>query len=147
MSSVTAITKTLSANDTGETGGHQAGILIPKNTEILDFFPSLDRAAYNPRTTLVFASDNDVSKWSFEFIYYNNKLFGGTRNEFRLTGMTKFIRANNLKAGDDLILGKRENGIRYIGYKRKNVPKLSSNGVLKLGSGWKVINIGEKNYG
>jgi len=31
--------KLLSANDTGETGGHQAGILVPKSdAELLAFF-------------------------------------------------------------------------------------------------------------
>ena len=34
-----AIEKTLSKNDTGETGGHQAGILVPKEPDILGFFP------------------------------------------------------------------------------------------------------------
>ena len=31
-----AISKELSANDVGETGGHQAGILVPKERKILD---------------------------------------------------------------------------------------------------------------
>ena len=34
-----AISKNLSANDTGETGGNRAGMLIPKTGEILTFFP------------------------------------------------------------------------------------------------------------
>ena len=38
------ISKVLSANDTGETGGHQAGILIPKSEIILSFFPKLSSA-------------------------------------------------------------------------------------------------------
>ena len=38
-----SISKILSANDTGETGGHQAGILVPKQEEILSFFPPLER--------------------------------------------------------------------------------------------------------
>ena len=36
-----AITKTLSLNDSGETGGHQAGICVPKGGDILRFFPDL----------------------------------------------------------------------------------------------------------
>lgn len=140
-SSVHAISKILSANDTGENGSHQAGMLIPKNPEVLGFFPTLNSSEYNPRTSLSFSEENDTEKWSFEFIYYNNKLFGKTRNEFRLTGMTKYIKANNLKAGDEIILGKREGGARYIGYKRKDAPKSSVNGTLKLGGSWKLIKV------
>ncbi len=43
----TRITKVLSANDTGETGGHQAGMLVPKEGRILAFFPSLDPSEKN----------------------------------------------------------------------------------------------------
>ncbi|TPN68808.1 hypothetical protein FJ980_32960, partial [Mesorhizobium sp. B1-1-5] len=41
-----SIAKALSANDTGDTGGHQAGILVPKEEGILAFFPELDRSLY-----------------------------------------------------------------------------------------------------
>lgn len=99
------IKKTLSQNDVGETGGHQAGMLIPKKSDILDFFPALDSDAKNPRTKLLF-SDDSGGKWEFAFIHYNNKLFGGTRDEYRLTGMTKYFKSNALKAGDSIILSK-----------------------------------------
>ncbi len=36
------ISKKLSANDLGLTGSHQAGILVPKSTELQNFFPKLD---------------------------------------------------------------------------------------------------------
>ena len=85
-----AIEKMLSRNDTGETGGHQAGILIPKKPEILSFFPSLNSEEKNPRLLITF-HDHMGEQWSFYFIYYNNKFFGGTRNEYRLTGMTKYL--------------------------------------------------------
>src|SRR4051794_3860535 len=101
-----AIEKILSANDTGETGGHQAGILVPKEGGILSFFPKLDPTVKNPRSVLD-VIDDDQHEWAFPFIYYNNRFFGGTRNEYRLTGMTAFFRRFNLKAGDSVIL-KRE---------------------------------------
>jgi len=47
---VNAIKKVLSANDSGETGGHQAGILIPKNQDILSFFPVLGNSEKNRGT-------------------------------------------------------------------------------------------------
>ena len=71
------ISKVLSANDTGETGGHQAGILIPKSEIILSFFPKLSSAKKNPRVSIKFY-DNYDKEWQFNFIYYNNKFFGGT---------------------------------------------------------------------
>lgn len=135
-----AISKTLSANDTGETGGHQAGILVPKDRKIIGFFPPLDRKTKNPRHTLVFYDDAST-RWVFEFIYYNNAFFGGTRNEYRLTGMTAFFRSNNLHAGDELTLQRDEEGHRRVSYHRANPVAHSNSGKLKLGSAWKVIAI------
>lgn len=138
MGGVHAISKTLSANDTGETGAHQAGILIPKEEKILNFFPVLNIKEKNPRVCLVFTDDNGT-RWEFAFIYYNNKFFGGTRNEFRLTRMTPFFRAHNLCQKDELILQKTHDGIRSVTYRRSKVNGLDERGVLKLTGGWKVI--------
>jgi hypothetical protein len=96
-----AIEKILSANDTGETGGHQAGICVPKAENILSFFPPLNPELKNPRQVLDIKDDAGTF-WSFNFIYYNNRFFGGTRNEYRLTGMTAFFREFNLKDGDKI---------------------------------------------
>jgi ribosomal protein S28E/S33 len=133
-----AISKILSANDTGETGGHQAGILIPKVSRILSFFPLLDPVEKNPRHHLVF-NDEVGRRWKFAFIYYNNKLFGGTRNEYRLTRMTDFIRRNGLKPGDEIILSRQEGKGRLILYRRVKSPVRSAGDIMKLGSTWKVI--------
>lgn len=134
-----AITKELSANDTGVTGAHQAGIHIPKNGRILSFFPHLDSNSKNPRIHLVF-NDVDGKRWEFAFIYYNNLFFGGTRNEYRLTRMTPFIRQHGLRPGDFLTLSRDpDDGKLYIDYKRATVIQRSDGGVLKLGSAWKEI--------
>lgn len=133
------ISKMLSANDTGETGAHQAGILVPKEDKILSFFPVLNAKEKNPRVHLVFTDDHGT-KWEFAFIYYNNKFFGGTRNEFRLTRMTPFFRAHNLCQKDELILQKTAEGIRSVTYRRSKDPGLNENGVLELSGGWKIIN-------
>lgn len=132
-----AITKELSRNDTGETGGHQAGILIPKDPEILSFFPVLDPEEKNPRHHIYF-QDSTGHKWKFAFIYYNNRFFGGTRNEYRLTGMTSFLRSNNLKAGDAIVLHRDSHAYR-ISHKRTNEQKIT--GRITLGSTWKVWSI------
>ena|SRR5690554_1460500 len=94
--------KLLSANDVGSTGGHQAGVLIPKSeTELLKLLPYLDPSTKNPSTWIDFADENgELSK--FRFVYYNNKLHDdtGTRNEYRITGMTAWFRDKNAQAGD-----------------------------------------------
>ena len=143
-----AITKTLSLNDSGETGGHQAGICVPKGGDILRFFPDLGNEEKNPRVSLYF-TDPSGKKWKFNFIYYNNKFFDpkGTRNEYRLTGMTAFLRENRLKAGDDIILMRNDDDSYFIQYRRQNQSDIkvitTEDGKKKkrliLGSDWKVI--------
>lgn len=133
-----AITKELSRNDTGETGGHQAGILIPRDPNILSFFPRLDPNELNPRHQLTFR-DPLGTKWAFSFIYYNNRLFGGTRNEYRLTCMTPFMRAHNLRAGDKLTLSRDDENHLSLTYRRRYEPQ--EHGRLRLGSTWRVVRI------
>ncbi len=140
MNRSNAIEKVLSKNDTGETGGHQAGILIPKSEEILSFFPDLNIADKNPRRVITFHDQFDEI-WKFTFIYYNNYFYGGTRNEYRLTGMTKYFNRNNLKSGDSLTLTRNEYEIYHIGYLKRNENCLAEGKILKLGSTWRVINI------
>lgn len=133
-----SISKVLSSNDTGETGGHQAGMLIPKGGEILEFFPALNGDEKNPRTYLYFIDDVN-KRWKFNFIYYNNKFFGGTRNEYRLTGMTAYIRQNNLKTGDTIVLSRDDIGILSIRFERQNSTSSSSPKLVITGT-WKVVN-------
>jgi hypothetical protein len=135
-----SITKVLSANDTGETGGHQAGILVPREQRLLSFFPTLNKEKYNPRVHMIFV-DNSGVEWEFAFIYYNNKYFGGTRNEYRLTRMTAFIRGAGLATGDEVILSRSEAGNYSIDFKRKSKTEKDERGVLRLGSGWKIIDM------
>jgi len=134
------IAKVLSANDTGETGGHQAGILVPRQPDILAFFPKLDAAQYNPRVHLRFLDDSGTF-WQFAFIYYNNKFFDGTRNEYRLTHMTKYIRQAGLVTGDEIILSHDRDADRYSITHRRQKKTGLVNGVLQLGKGWRVIQL------
>ena len=137
MSRARSISKVLSANDTGETGGHQAGILVPKDPTILSFFPSLPREVKNPRHLLYFR-DEVGEQWEFAFIYYNNRYFGGTRDEFRLTRMTPYLKQAGLVAGDELILEhEADQGFR-IRYVRARKASLTG-GRLRLGGTWKIV--------
>jgi hypothetical protein len=135
MANVKSISKVLSPNDVGITGAHQAGMLIPKRQEILSFFPKLGNNQKNPRFLLVFFDDSN-QRWEFSFIYYNNSFFGGTRNEYRLTRMTKFIKSNNLKIGDEVILSNDTDGCKKVSYRRS---LQQTTGKLKLSGEWKII--------
>ena len=128
------IEKTLSANDVGETGGHQAGILVPKDPEVLAFFPELDSSIKNPRAVLD-VIDDAGNEWSFNFIYYNNKFFDGTRNEYRLTGMTNYFNEFGLKTGDTIRLRKAGARTIYIDYERK----IKSKTTIDLSFSWRVV--------
>jgi Restriction endonuclease EcoRII, N-terminal len=137
---MTTIEKVLSANDTGETGGHQAGLLIPRQKKMIEFFPKLDASAYNPRCVIDVVDDSDT-EWTFNYIYYNNSFFDGTRNEYRVTGMTAFFREHILKSGDSLIF--EQNGERKyrVRVRRKNAVEVKEDGrkVLHLSGNWMVI--------
>ena len=129
-----AIQKTLSANDTGATGGHQAGVLVPKGGDVLRFFPRLDPTCKNPRAVIDVVDDTGC-EWAFSFIYYNNRFFGGTRNEYRLTGMTAFFREFNLKPGDTIVLQREADRLIRIRFERAQKQTTK----LRLSASWKVI--------
>lgn len=135
------IRKRLSANDVGDTGGHQAGILVPKDNSILSFFPILDAGKKNPRMTLVMYERSDRTRWEFNYIYYNNRFFGGTRNEYRLTCMTKYLRAINAKVDDELVFTLDENCSYEVDILRANrASSYTMDGeTLVLGGGWTVV--------
>jgi len=98
--------KTLTANDTGESGAHQAGIHIPKSQrDLLKLLPPLDPSGKNPDTWLS-CTDETGEEWQFRFIHYNNRLHdeGGTRDEYRVTHMTSFLRAAGARSGDILVI-------------------------------------------
>ena len=137
----TMVSKILSANDIGDTGAHQAGILVPKDEGILSFFPPLNPREKNPRVSLVFRENDGITRWTFNFIYYNNRFFGGTRNEYRLTCMTKYLRDRNAHVGDVVLMSKDPEGRLSVEIKRKNFPAMTEDDILVLSGGWKVIRI------
>jgi hypothetical protein len=107
--------KMLSANDVGTTGGHQGGILIPKGeTQLLAILPGLDPEIKNPDAWLDCVDDAEQAL-RFRFVYYNNKLHdeNGTRNEFRMTHMTKWFRDNGAREGDEFRICLMSDKMRY----------------------------------
>lgn len=72
--------KFLSANDTGETGGHQSGIYIPKNSVPLIFdTPGVKGQNKEEFNKIKWQDDFETEA---HFKYYGQ----GTRNEYRITG-------------------------------------------------------------
>jgi hypothetical protein len=98
--------KVLSGNDVGVTKSHQAGFLVPKSLVKGGLFEQLSDTTLNPRLKLKFIDRTDDSVYYFGFIYYNNRFFGGTRSEYRLTGMSMWIKDNGLRAGDAIEITK-----------------------------------------
>ena len=128
MSTEETFEKELTANDTGETNAHQAGIHIPKGQkDLIKFMPELDPSVKNPDAWLV-ATDDAGFEWKFRYIHYNNKHHsdGGTRDEYRITHMTKALRTLGARAGDTLsISGIPRSGRIRIKIRRDEEPKTS----------------------
>jgi hypothetical protein len=131
--------KILSKNDTGETGGHQDGFHIPKTREALLFFTQLEEGARNPRAQIVFIDTETNEQWTFSFIYYNNKLFGGTRNEYRLTRVARYIKSKGLSSGDTVMLDRVNS--KYVITHKQAAELNEGEGLLRLSGKKKVVYI------
>ncbi len=115
MSLRQAFQKTLSANDVGSTKAHQAGIHIPKTEKaLLDFLPPLDPKKRNPDAWIE-CMDEDGEIHRFRYVYYNNKFHdeGGTRNEYRITHMTGYLRRIGATPGDVLEISRATKDDHY----------------------------------
>ena len=94
-----AFSKFITANDTGATGGHQAGFHIHKHAWKL-FFDTPGEKGKNKDVFIKIKWQNNFETDS-RFIYYGV----GTRNEYRLTRFGKgFPFLNEEKIGDLLII-------------------------------------------
>ena len=128
------ISKILSRNDVGSTGGHQSGVVVPKEIARGGFFPKLNEELINPRSEVRLISKHDGSLVRASFIFYNGKLHGtSTRNEFRLTGISSFLRFMGGQDGDTLILEKRPDGSILIELEEAEAPATGSNVLIKIG--------------
>ena len=95
--------KVLTANDTGETGSHQAAIHIPKHIVRIGFFPELDEESFNPECPIVARVEPGGRRLPLRYIYYNGKLTGvNGRDEYRITGTTRLLDMVAARA-DDLL--------------------------------------------
>ncbi|MGO4604630.1 EcoRII N-terminal effector-binding domain-containing protein [Terrabacter sp. 2YAF2] len=133
------VSKVLSANDLGLTGTHQAGIAIPKDPEILAFFPSLDGSEYNPDCEMAVSTPDTSMHWSLRFVYYNSKTHGmGTRNEYRLTGTTKMLRDMAPRVGDSISFMRNDFGDIEISIQASESELDTSATTKTLKGGWRL---------
>jgi hypothetical protein len=103
------IRKVLSPNDLGETGSHQSAIVVPASEA--SRIAVLDEDVENPSTTLVVrhGETDEASVW--RLIHYNGRVHGhSTRDEYRLTGTTAFLRQFRASVGDQLVLSRDGSG-------------------------------------
>ncbi|MES2833355.1 MAG: type II restriction endonuclease [Pseudomonadota bacterium] len=78
--------KRLSANDTLANKSHQAGPYFPKEFLFQVLRGLYNREVENPRVQIDAFVDSGTEARSVTAIWYNNRYFGGTRNETRVTG-------------------------------------------------------------
>lgn len=136
--------KLLSANDVGATGSHQAGICVPKSDpDLLAFFPPLDSKQLNPDCWLI-CEDETGAEWRLRYIYYNNRLHGqGTRNEHRITHLTRLLKLNAAREGDYLRFAQTGQPRRYRisierGATARDEALADASSVIRL-SGWRRV--------
>jgi hypothetical protein len=139
--------KTLSANDVGTTGGHMGGILVPRGDgQLLAFLPPLDAGIMNP-SAWIDCDTPDGQVLRLRFVYYNNRLHApnGTRNEYRITYLTKFLRDANAKEGDAFEITKKDGQDRYrirvISLAPATEQPIDEDGPvrIKLTTGWRRV--------
>ena len=133
--------KTLSDTDTGKNGTHQAGIVIPKsNGELLNFFPALENNPYKNPDCWITCEDPEGEKWKMRYIWYNGKLHGrSTRNEYRLTHSTSFMKLWNAETGDEIVFESTSHPLFYkIKIIKNNNGVDNTNDVIIL-RGWRKI--------
>jgi hypothetical protein len=137
--------KTLSANDVGTTGGHMGGILVPKgDRDLLAFLPPLDSAKRNPDAWIECKTVGGIIL-RLRFVYYNNRFHPplGTRNEYRITGLTKFLREGNARQGDTFEISRNDGlghyQIRLILTEHKETFEDDSPIRIRLTTGWRSV--------
>ena len=102
--------KFLSANDTGETGGHQSGIYIPKNSVPLIFdTPGIKGQNKEEFNKIKWQDDFETDA---HFKYYGQ----GTRNEYRITGFGRNFPFLKPDYTGSLVVILKQKDLLYKGY-------------------------------
>lgn len=102
--------KFLSANDTGETGGHQSGIYIPKNSISLIFDEPGEKGRNKESFNKIKWQDDFETEAHFK--YYGQ----GTRNEYRITGFGRGFPFLQSEFTGSLVVILKQKDESYKGY-------------------------------
>ena len=141
-----SVEKILAANDIGVTGAHQAGILVPRDEELLRFFPQLQTGTFNPDASIT-CIDEDGNPWEMRYVYYNGTCFQpprSTRNEYRITCMTRFFAKWGAEVGDAVVFSLTDKANTYlIRIRRKTTPQVgaqrpAASKAIPL-RGWRIV--------
>jgi len=131
--------KILTKNDCGFTGSHQSGLHISKKeVSLLEALPKLDPSRKNPDIEL-HCIDKKFGKFVFRYVHYNNRLHtkNGTRDEYRITKITEYLKLTCAIPGDVLSISKIESTDKFYLEITKGAKKIfESNPTVKL-IGWK----------
>ena len=145
---VRAVEKVLSANDVGETHSHQAGMHIPKVDSVLQFFPALNPKVKNPDTVMVVKDPLTGAHWNLRYVYYNGRLLNdGTRNEYRLTGITGMLRAMGARRGDTLKFTRSTSGeilVSLVPIDHEDAEPVLTTEPGVLPGGWRIVAVEEE---
>lgn len=135
------IAKQLTANDLGITGGHQAGLHVPKDSPLIRFIRTESKVEENPRVTLNLCDEVTGYICTATLIYYNNAIRGGTRDEFRLTGTTAFLKLLGAEVGDEIILEMDDGETFMASLVKQTFAKSKENEeeLIKLNGKWRLI--------
>lgn len=110
------------------------------------FLPKLDPGVLNPSAWIdCITSDGQLLR--LRFIYYNNKRHApnGTRNEYRITWLTKFLREVGTKSGDTFQISRNDDSSLYrieVLPARAEPPDQEEDGPLRIrltSSAWRRV--------
>lgn len=110
LNSTLGFCKFLSANDTGATGGHQAGIYIPKSSFRILFNLPGEKGENKDKWVKIKWQDDFVT--SSRFIYYGK----GTRNEYRITNFGRDFPFLNTEYTGALFVFVKTDEENYLAY-------------------------------
>ena len=104
----------------GKTNSHQSGLLIPMRLVKKGFFPHLEDSQRNPRLLITLRDLENNYDYVVNYIKYNNRRFGGTRYEYRMTGVLNLIRHNALRPGDSIFFRPIQSDCFSVSFTHRN---------------------------
>lgn len=83
-------------------------------------FPVLEDKIQNPRLLIKLIEIETDKNYLVNYIKYNNKKFGGTRYEYRITGVRGLLQHNLLRPGDSILFEPIDLGTFGVSFIHRN---------------------------